>query len=78
MASVDSRAAVMEPVFRHRRVRPVSTSQVLDAAALETLGVYDPASEHAELQLELLQYLLGLGATADDLVANRDRLPGLR
>lgn len=58
-------------------MRSVSTCRVLDAAALESLGVFDPSSEHADLRLELLQYLIGLGATADDLVAYRDGLPAL-
>jgi adenylate cyclase len=55
----------------------VCTCRVLDAAALQDLGLFDPNEEHAEKRLELLQYLQGLGATADDLVAYRDRLPGL-
>ena len=55
----------------------VSTSCVLDADALETLGVYDANGEHAEQRLELLRYLMRLGASADDLLVYRDRLPGL-
>lgn len=43
----------------------------------EALGVYDPTSPHARQQLELLEYLVSLGATADDLVGYRDGLPGL-
>lgn len=49
----------------------------MDAADLEALGLYDPGDVHAESQLELLRYLIDLGATADDLVAHRDTLPGL-
>jgi class 3 adenylate cyclase len=41
----------------------------VDAADFEALGVYDPGDAHATLRLELLEYLVGLGATADDLVA---------
>ena len=43
----------------------------------ESLGLYDPAAPDAAQRLELLEYLVGLGATADDLVAYRDELPGL-
>jgi adenylate cyclase len=49
----------------------------LDAAELEALRLYDPAEEHAVLRLELLRYLVALGADADDLLAYRDSLPGL-
>jgi len=49
----------------------------VDLEELTTLGVYDPAGEHAEQRLQLLRLLVDLGATADDLVAYRDRLPGL-
>jgi adenylate cyclase len=48
-----------------------------DTDELIALGVYDPRDEHAELRLELLNYLLDLGAPAEDLVAYRDMLPGL-
>ncbi len=49
----------------------------ISAADFEALGVYDPTDPYAAPQLELLEYLVGLGATADDLVEHRDRLPGL-
>jgi class 3 adenylate cyclase len=49
----------------------------LNVEGFEALGVYDPGAPHAAQRLELLQYLVGLGATADDLVARRDELPGL-
>jgi hypothetical protein len=49
----------------------------MDAGELESLGVYDPRDEHAGLRLELLRYLIDLGASADDLVTYRDVLPGL-
>jgi class 3 adenylate cyclase len=55
----------------------VFTGPVLDAAALVALGVYDENDEHAEQRLELLRYLMSLGASADDLVAYRDMLPSL-
>ena len=47
------------------------------AAAFQALGVYDPGAPHAAQRLELLDYLVGLGATAEDLVAFRDELQGL-
>jgi class 3 adenylate cyclase len=49
----------------------------MTADELESLGVYDPAAEHAAERLELLEYLVSLGATADDLLEYRDGLPGL-
>jgi adenylate cyclase len=49
----------------------------LTIADFEALGIYDPAAPHAAQQLELLRYLEDLGATAEDLVAYRDTLPGL-
>jgi class 3 adenylate cyclase len=49
----------------------------LTAADFEALGVYDPADQHAELQLELLEYLVSLGASADDLVEYRCSLAGV-
>lgn len=49
----------------------------MDAGELESLGLYDPTDEHAALQLELLRYLVDLGASTDDLVTYRDMLPGL-
>jgi len=48
-----------------------------DPAELEARGLYDPGSPHAAAQLELLRYLLSLGATVDELVEHRDGLPGL-
>jgi adenylate cyclase len=49
----------------------------LSAAELEALGVYDPAAPDARARLELLEYLVSLGATAEDLLEYRDQLPGL-
>jgi class 3 adenylate cyclase len=49
----------------------------LAVADFEALGVYDPAAPHATQRLQLLEYLVSLGATADDLVAHRDGLAGL-
>jgi class 3 adenylate cyclase len=43
----------------------------------EALGLYEPAAPHAAEQLELLEYLVTVGATAEDLLAYRDQLPGL-
>ena len=47
----------------------------VDPDELQRLGLYDPVDEHAEARLELIAYLLGLGATLDDLVESRDELP---
>src|SRR5437763_15458927 len=41
------------------------------------LGLYDPDAPHAEERLLLIEFLVGQGATIDDLVAYRDQLPGL-
>jgi hypothetical protein len=49
----------------------------LTAADLQALGVYNPAAPHAKLRLELLEFLISLGATREDLLAYRDELPGL-
>jgi adenylate cyclase len=49
----------------------------IETADFEELGLYDPAAPDAEARLELLEYLVSLGATAEDLVAYRDGLPGL-
>jgi adenylate cyclase len=50
---------------------------VLSTADFESLGLYDPGAPEATQRLELLQYLVSLGATAEDLLAYRDELPGL-
>lgn len=47
------------------------------SADFEALGLYDPAAPHARERLALIEYLVSLGATADDLIAYRDELPGL-
>jgi class 3 adenylate cyclase len=49
----------------------------LSARDYQALGVYDPGARDAKQRLELIEYLVGLGATAADLVAYRDELPGL-
>ena len=49
----------------------------MEADELIALGLYDPTDVHADLRLELLDYLVALGATADELLDNRDMLPGL-
>jgi adenylate cyclase len=49
----------------------------LNAEDFEALGVYDPGAPHAAQRLELLEYLVSLGATAEDLAARRDELPAL-
>ena len=46
-------------------------------AELEQAGLHFPGGPYADERLELLHYLLGLGATVDDLVAYREELPGL-
>lgn len=47
------------------------------AADFESIGVYDPNGPHAADRLELLQYLVDLGASLDDLAVYRDELAGL-
>lgn len=49
----------------------------MDAVDFESLGLYRPDALDAAQRLELLEYLVGLGATAADLVEYRDGLPGL-
>ena len=44
---------------------------------LTALGVYDPDEVNADLRLELLRYVLALGATAEELVTFADSLPAL-
>jgi ribosomal protein S16 len=43
----------------------------VDPAELERLGLYDPDDEHAAERLELINHLIGLGATLEDLVRER-------
>jgi class 3 adenylate cyclase len=50
---------------------------VVDLAALEAAGLYDPNDPHARDQRELLSLLLARGATLEDLTAGRDDLPVL-
>src|SRR5205823_5466484 len=47
----------------------------LTPSELEALGLYHPGEPDAAQRLELLEYLVSLGATGDDLVASRDELP---
>lgn len=49
----------------------------MEVGDLVALGLYDPSAPDAEQRLELIQYLLDLGATSDDLVAHRQELPRL-
>ena len=48
-----------------------------DLAELEALGVYNPADAHAQQTLELLELLLALGASSEDLADFGDQLAGL-
>lgn len=50
---------------------------MVDLAALEAAGLYDPLDAHARDQQELLGLLLAGGATLDELIAGRDDLPVL-
>jgi adenylate cyclase len=43
----------------------------------EALGLYDPDGPNAPARLALLDYLVQLGATAEDLTEYRNELPGL-
>jgi adenylate cyclase len=49
----------------------------IPAVDLERLGLHDPNAPHAAERLELIQFLISLGATDDDLVSYRTELPGL-
>ena len=49
----------------------------LSADEFEALGLYDPGAANAGEQLELLEYLVGLGASDEDLLDHRNELPGL-
>src|SRR5439155_3502470 len=40
-------------------------------------GLYDPAAADAKDRLELIRYLVSVGATLDDLIEYRDELPAL-
>ncbi len=47
-----------------------------DPNELEAAGLYDPDAEHAPARLALLEYLIGLGVTLDDLIAAKpDEIP---
>lgn len=49
----------------------------VDDAELEKLGLYDPSWPHAGPLLELLHYLIELGATSEDLLEYRSELPAV-
>jgi hypothetical protein len=49
----------------------------VDAGDFERVGLYNAAAPHAAQQLELLEYLVALGATLEDLVEYGDQLPAL-
>jgi class 3 adenylate cyclase len=49
----------------------------LTPADFEALGLYNPDEPDAAGRLQLLKYLVSLGATDDDLTEHRDELPGL-
>jgi hypothetical protein len=44
---------------------------------LAALGVYDPSAADAKLRLELLNYLIDLGASEEELVTFNETLPAL-
>lgn len=44
---------------------------------LRDLGLYDPDAPGAAERLEMLRFLISIGATREDLVATRDELPSL-
>ena len=49
----------------------------MDLVELEHLGLYDPAARNAAAQRELLEYLVGQGATVEEMcaAARENRLP---
>src|SRR5919201_4156028 len=49
----------------------------MSVAEFERHGLYDPRAPNAAQRLELLEFLVSLGATVEDLVTYRDELPGL-
>jgi hypothetical protein len=49
----------------------------VDDAVLQKLGLYDPSWPHADDLLELLHYLLELGATTEDLLEYQWELPAV-
>jgi adenylate cyclase len=49
----------------------------ITTAEFQALGLYDPAAPDHAARLELLEFLVGLGASTDDLTAYSDQLPGL-
>jgi adenylate cyclase len=49
----------------------------MEPEELTAIGVYDPHGENPDLRLELLQYVIALGASPDELVTFRDTLPAL-
>jgi adenylate cyclase len=55
----------------------VLRSSAVEVEELVALGVYDPAESHSGLRLELLNYLIDLGATREELVTFKDTLPAL-
>lgn len=51
------------------------TGPLVEPDELRALGVYDPGEPDAALRLELLDYLVALGATAEELVSFKETLP---
>ena len=49
----------------------------MEPAELIALGLYDPAAPDAPQRLQLLYFLVDLGASADELVQYKDNLPQL-
>ena len=55
----------------------VVTSAPVETDELIALGVFDPGADDAEQRRQLLDYVTGLGATAEELVTFKDTLPAL-
>ncbi len=49
----------------------------MDPDELTALGLYDPSSPDAATRLELLHYVIALGATKEELITFNDTLPAL-
>ncbi len=59
------------------RSRVVCTGHAVEPHELSALGVYDPSDPDADLRLQLLDLLIALGASGEELITFKDALPAL-